>query len=301
VVRQNLFVSVLFVVFCAVAAANYIVESVFVAYRSSRYILVKNMLSSVLKLPLAFALVFAGAFGIYSSWIGSLVVAVLFGLWIVRHRFQHRLALTFGLTPTPGMRAFSLANYLATLAEGMPAIVLPLLVLDLLGAMPSAHYYMAMMLASVLFAVSAAAGQALFAEGSHSSEELRRHTRKAVVSMALLLVPGILATVFIGPLVLRLFGSGYERSAHGLLIILALSAVLVAANDSLRAIHKVRLRNAVMLASSALGSAAAVVLCFLLSGDELLGIGFAWCGGQLVTFLILAVPLAHALRRADRS
>ncbi len=300
VVRQTPLIGVLFVVLCAAATGSYIVESVFVAYRSSRYVLLKNTLSSIVKLPLLFALVFAGAFGIYSSWMVSLVVAVLFGLWILKRRFQHRLAPAVRLTPTPGMTAFSLANYLATLAESMPQIVLPLLVLDLLGAVPAAHYYMAMMLASLLFAVSQAAGQALFAEGSHSSDKLSHQTRKTITFIAVLLLPGILATIAIGPFVLSLFGPGYARSAHWLLTILALSAILVAINDALRAIHKVHMRNTVMFTSSALGSAATVALCFPLAADKLAGIGLAWCGGQLVTLSLLAVPLATPLRHLIR-
>ena len=299
VVGRSPLIGVLFVVFCAVATASYIVESVLIAHRSSRDVLLKNAFSSLLKLPLPFVLVFAGAFGIFSAWMVSLCAAVLLALWLLNRRFRHRLALKGRFPATPGLLAFSLSNYLATLAEGLPDVVLPLIVLGLLGAVAAAHYYIAVMLASLLFAVSAAAGQALFAEGSYSPAQLIKHTRKALVFILLLLVPGILATVVIGPLVLGFFGAGYRSSASGLLTILAVSAVLVAANDALRAIHKVRLENVVMFAASAVGSAVAIALCFPLSAYKLPGIGLAWFCGQLTTLFILAFPLVVSLRRVS--
>lgn len=291
VIRENTLVRVLYLLFCIPAAWSYILESVFVAYRSARQIVVKNLLSSVAKLPLIAAFVFAGAFGIYSAWMASFAVGAVFAVVVLRRRFNHRLAFATRLVPVRGMTAFSIANYLATFAEGVPDMVLPIVVLDLLGAVAAAHYYIAVMLASLLFAVSAAAGQSLFAEGSNSVAELRHHARKAGVFMACLLVPGIALTVGVGPYVLEIFGHSYATSAGGLLTILALSAVIVAANDALRAIHKVRMRNRVMFAASGLGSAAAVGLAVPLSAYHLPGIGLAWCGGQVITLFLLATPL----------
>ena len=298
VIRETPLALVLYLLFCIPAAWSYIFESVFVAYRSARQIVTKNLLSSVTKLPLIAAFVFAGAFGIYSAWMASFAVGVVFAVVVLRRRFNHRMALGTRLVPVRGMTAFSFANYLATFAEGVPDMVLPIVVLDLLGAVAAAHYYIAVMLASLLFAVSAAAGQSLFAEGSNAAAELRHHTRKAGVFIVCLLVPGIALTVFVGPYVLDVFGHSYATSASGLLTILALSAVVVAANDALRAIHKVRMRNAVMFAASGLGSAAAVGLAIPLSTHHLPGIGLAWCGGQVVTLILLAAPLlAPKLRR----
>jgi O-antigen/teichoic acid export membrane protein len=295
IVHRTPLISLLFVAFCVPSAASFIVESIFVAYRAPRYVLVKNTIFSVLKLPLPFALVAAGAFGIYSASMFALTLAVLLGVWILRRQFGHQLRPRFRLTPTRGMKAFSFANYLATFAEGIPDMVLPLIVLALLGARAAAHYYIAMMLATVLFAVSAATGQALFAQGSHSSQDLPHHTRQAVSFTLALLVPGIIVTVLLGPVVLSLFGPSYASSATGLLRILALSSVLVAANDALRAIHKVKLHNGVVTTASALGSVAAVGLCFPFSGAGLTGIGLAWSAGQVVTLLILAIPLQVTL------
>lgn len=291
VIRETTLVRILYLLFCVPAAWSYILESVFIANRSARQIVFKNLLSSVVKLPLIAAFVFAGAFGIYSAWMASFAIGALFAVVVLRRRFNHRMAFATRLVPVRGMTAFSIANYLATFAEGVPDMVLPIVVLDLLGAVAAAHYYIAVMLATVLFAVSAAAGQSLFAEGSNTGAELGRHIRKAGMFMACLLVPGIALTVGIGPFVLDIFGHSYSTSASGLLTILALSAVIVAANDALRAVHKVRMRNAVMFAASGLGSAAAVGLAIPLSRYHLPGIGLAWCAGQVVTLILLATPL----------
>lgn len=302
IVHESVLVGALFILFSCAAAANYIVESVFISYQASRYVVVKNAVASVLKVGLPVALAFGGAFGLYSAWMVSLVLAAACGIWILKRRLGHRFAFTTRRVPTPGMRAFSIANYLATFAEGIPDMVLPLLVLDLLGAVSAAHYFIAMMLATLLFAVSAAAGQSLFAAGSQGPGEFRRHAGPAALFTASLLVPGILGAILLGGPVLHLFGADYARSAHSLLILFAGSSVLVAGNDALRAFHKVHLANTVMFVSSALGSAVAIGLCFPLAAEGLTGIGLAWCGGQIVTFVVLAFPfIASRVVSRDRA
>jgi hypothetical protein len=61
---------------------------------------------------------------------------------------------------------------------GLPAMVLPILITNLIGVKFSAYFYMAMMIANLLYIIPTATSQSLFAEGSHIETELKMHLKK---------------------------------------------------------------------------------------------------------------------------
>ena len=69
------------------------------------------------------------------------------------------------------MVKFSLGNYTTELIGGLPNLVLPILITNLIGAKFSAYYYLDMMITGLLYIIPMAASQSLFAEGSYSETE----------------------------------------------------------------------------------------------------------------------------------
>src|SRR3990170_161209 len=66
-VRENIIFSLLFIVFIISSSLNIISEYVFIAYRSSKYVLIKNIIFGIIKLILPFTLIALGAYGIFMS------------------------------------------------------------------------------------------------------------------------------------------------------------------------------------------------------------------------------------------
>jgi len=62
---------------------------------------------------------------------------------------------------------FSAGNYLAGLFITCPNLILPIMVLNTLGAEQAAYYYIAFAIASLLFMIRNAVSMSLFVEGSH--------------------------------------------------------------------------------------------------------------------------------------
>ena len=65
--RSNLFYSISFILFVIFCSWNILVESTFMAFRAAGNILIKNIIISIVKLVLPFALITLGAYGIFSS------------------------------------------------------------------------------------------------------------------------------------------------------------------------------------------------------------------------------------------
>ena len=301
IVHESVLVGALFILFSCAAAANYIVESLFISYQASRYVVVKNAVASVLK---------GGASG---------RPCVRWCVWPL-------LGMDGVARPGGGMRyldsqAPARSPVCVHHAEGADSRHEGLLYCQLSGhvrrghtghgvATPCARPSRRCLRCSLFHRDDARnvalCGvddvESLFAAGSQGPGEFRRHAGPAALFTASLLVPGILGAILLGGPVLHLFGADYARSAHSLLILFAGSSVLVAGNDALRAFHKVHLANTVMFVSSALGSAVAIGLCFPLAAEGLTGIGLAWCGGQIVTFVVLAFPfIASRVFSRDRA
>ncbi len=288
VVRSNDLILVLFVIFEIVSICSYIFESTFIAYRQSSYVLKKNSIFSVVKIALPFGFVAFGAFGIYAAWMLSLMGAVGYSGFVLTRKFSHHFKPAFGIGPLKGMIRYSFDNYLASFAEGLPIMVLPLLVTNVFGPVANAHYYIAMMLATFLFTVPIATTQALFAEGSHEETEMSHKLIRASIFMAAWLIPGILGIVVLGPFILHIFGRDYA-GAFGLLRLLVLSAPIVGINALARTILKLRYRAGVTVWASLIGSGVIIGLSYILRHHGLNVIGVAWLVGQLVTAVIYLV------------
>lgn len=285
VIHSSLLVSAFFVLFVVVSVGSYLLENTFISYRKSKYVLRKNLIFSLAKLVLPFVFIGLGAFGIYSAWMFSLLIAVLYSMVVLTKNFGHSFRATLGLAPLRGMMKYSFGNYVATFAEGLPIMVLPVLTIDLFGPVETAHYYIAMMLATFLFTVSTSATQSMFAEGSHSDEKMSQIIFKALKFSAVFLIPGIIVTVLLGSFILSIFGEGYADQSTGLLSLLAISSVLVALNSIARTIFRIHYRTKALMIIGFVGSFSIIGFSYLLQRYSLNGIGFAWIIGQGITLL----------------
>lgn len=284
ILRENGWITMLFVVYALASVASYIVESTLVAYRKSQYVLYKNGIFSVLKVVLAIAFIGFGAFGVYSAWMVSLAIAVLYSLGVLRKKLGHSFKASFRLKPLEGMVRYSLANYVSAFIEGLPVILLPLLISNFFGPVANAYYYIAMTFATMLYTVAVAATQSLFAEGSHSVSEIKAKVNKAMKFTGLLLLPGVVGLLLLGHYILLIFfGRDYASQASTLLDILAVSAIPIALNTIGATLLRVHYKMKYLLATDVIGTAPILIFAYAFRSMGLNGIGWAWLLGQLVT------------------
>jgi len=289
-IQENMILSFAFIFFMIVASFNLLIESIFTAYRSTKYILGKNIIFSTLKLVFPFLLVFLGAFGIFSSWMISLFIASIFSLIILIIKFNYRPKFAFHNSIIKRIGGYSFGNYVAGFIGGLPLMILPLLILNKLGAEQVAYYYMAMMIAALLFAIPQATSQSLFAEGSYSEKDLKKQIKKAVKIIAFILIPAILVIVFFGQYLLMLFGKEYATEGFRFLQIIAVSGVFVGVNKTFMGILKVRRMIKSMIFVNGVGSLLIIFSSYIFSIWGLIGIGIGWSiGNVLISFIYFII------------
>lgn len=263
-----------------------------IAGRRAEFVLSNGTIFSSLKIPLAIVLApIFGAFGVTTAWgiaVGvSVAVSLLLFLPRVQNHYRPMPKLSVGVMSN--MWRYSAGNYLVTLFEAAPVLVLPIMVVNIMGAVHNAYFYVAWMIASLLFAIAFAVSQSLFAEGSHFEAELRINVRRSFKFIFSLLIPAVVLIYLLGNWLLSLFGEDYVTNVSVLLWILSLSSLFIGVNSVYRSILLIKGRIKELAIIS--GSAAATVLLgsyFVMPATGTVGIGYVWLVVQgLIAFYVL--------------
>lgn len=204
-----------------------------------------------------------------------------------------------GYSPFPALQResvnelvhYSLGNYVAGLlwTRGVPSFLLPLMVINVLGAEANAYFYIAWSIALIIFMIPGAISWSLFVEGSHHEELLLPNTKRALKLSLLILVPAIAIIFVLGNKLLLLFGQSYSNNATILLWILALSTLPMCINELYLTVNRVRKNMKRLIMVSAIAACLSLGLgYFLMIKMGLVGVGVGWLVGQaLVAVLVL--------------
>jgi O-antigen/teichoic acid export membrane protein len=257
-------------------------DYLFVAERRTENMLARNFVFGVAKLGIVVALVLAGdgsASGIFAAWVAGCAVSLVAGYRLLMRRMGRRYRPTLtGIGRDAREMATSFAgNYFITLGYLLTTFLLPLLVVVRLSAEKNAYFYVAWLLGSAFFTVTASVGSALFAEGSHDPRALAQQTRSAVRISAALLAPLMLLFFVFAGAILGLFGDDYADNGKTLLILLTASAL----PDAITGLYLARVRAEGRLAFPAAASMAMAAITLagswvLLPSMDLTGAGVAF-------------------------
>lgn len=285
-IRENIFFAALFIIFIVFSSLNIISENVFIAYRSAKYILIKNVIFSFIKLSLPIFLIGLGAYGIFMSVGIATIIAFGFGLLFLIIKFNYLLKPIINKGIVKRMATFSFGNYIAGFMGNLPTMLLPIIILNNLGAKFSAYFYMDMMIANLLYIIPSATSQSLFAEGSYSETELKKHLVKAVKINLIILIPVIIIFFFWGNYVLLAFGENYSSEAFRLLQLMTISSIFISINSVLASVLMVKNKIKELISLGLFSAILILGLSYLFIGMGLLGIGIAWIISQILRSII---------------
>ena len=188
---------------------------------------------------------------------------------------------------------FSFANYIADFFWSAAGSILPIMVLNLLGAESTAYFYIAWSVGGICMVVSGAVSISLFAEGSYDEERLGLNIWRSVKLILITLVPIIILVFAIAPWLLLLFGGSYSESGTTLLRIMSVSALPWSINvvylSKLRVERKLKviIGFTVVIAVLSLG-----LSYFLLPRMGINGVGFAWLATHgIIAFVVMVTSL----------
>ncbi|SNQ59947.1 MATE family efflux transporter [Candidatus Methanoperedens nitratireducens] len=127
------------------------------------------------------------------------------------------------------MAGYSAGNYLSDIFLSLPRLMLPIMIVNLVSTESTGFFYIAMMIAGLLYGIPQAISNSLLAESSDSGD-LWLNVKKSIKLNAALLLPGILIFVFFGKFVLNLFNPTYAVNSSTTLIILAAASLPMSLN-----------------------------------------------------------------------
>ena len=153
-----------------------------------------------------------------------------------------------------------LANHVLTLAERVPGLVLPIVVIELLSAKANAYWYIIWMSALVVYITPQSVGIALFAEGAHRPEVMSNATAKAL-RVSLIFGGGcaVVLALLANPM-LHLIGEGYEQAGAVPLRILLLGVIPMAFISAYYGRCRARGRLGEAIATGILGGLAGIIV-----------------------------------------
>jgi O-antigen/teichoic acid export membrane protein len=297
-IRENPVYLAAFVIFAVVTTLLNLTAQTFIAERRAGFALAQGLAHNLLKLPLVILLAaFFHSFGVFASWGISFCVALLLCFFLLLPRVQpgYHIFFTVNKGAVNDMLHFSFANYISGLFWGAPALILPVMVVNMLGAEPNAYFYIAWTVASVFTTIPSAISASLFAEGSYDEGKLGLNIRRTLKMVFLVLIPLVVVILVIADKVLLAFGGFYSASATTLLRILAVSTLPLAINTVYLDIKRVQGKLKVILSLPFFLAAVTIGLSYLLLPRMgINGAGIAWLVSQGIVALVI---VTHFLRR----
>ncbi|MFQ5925143.1 MAG: lipopolysaccharide biosynthesis protein [Dehalococcoidia bacterium] len=294
-IKDNAIFSLAFISFVLLFTLSTLMESIFIARRRAEFALSKNTIHSLLKIPLPILLVlYFHAFGIVGSWGIGISVAFVISLFFFVPRVQS------GYKPVPKLDIgmikntwrYSAGNHLAALFLAAPGLVLPLLIVNLLGAEQNAYFYIAWMIANLLFVIPLAVSHSLFAEGSHFEEELGVNVRSSLRLIFVLLIPAIIIIFLAGKWLLLLFGEGYSANGLMLLWILSISSIPLSIDLVYSTILRVEGRTSELVIIRGFRTLAVLLGSYLVvPATGIVGIGYVWIAAQGLASVYVAFAM----------
>ena len=119
-----------------------------------------------------------------------------------------------------GLAGAQYASMLSTIF--MPSLI-SLIVIERLGPVANAHFYVPTLIATGLSVVAMSIVRSFLVEASHEPHLLRKHAQSAMRALAVLLVPSVIIGCVFAPIYLRVFGAEYSAGGTTLIRLLLLA------------------------------------------------------------------------------
>lgn len=287
-----------FLLLAAGTSAAWILDAFYIAEQDARVTLLRNLAFHGVKLLAPFAVVAAlASFAVPLAWSVGLAASLVVAVALLPRRLRRH---TQQGTARPSRRevaAYSAKNYVLNLSEFLPGLVMPIIVLEMLGAEANAGFFLAWTIANVMFLAAKAISQSAFAALVRDASPVPA-LRKGALLSALVLVPGVIALLLGAPLMFRLFGPEYGGTSVDLLRVLALSApAIVTLNLYLAYLKARRAGWELTLLPAAMLVTLMVLLPAALAVAGVMGVGYVWLAVQAAAGAYALARLLAALRR----
>lgn len=203
-------------------------DSVLVGLRDARWVPVENILYSLVKLALIpIFMIVSASQGVLLAWVSPVVVMIIVVNWyLFRKRIPEHEKLSQSTEELPSIReliSLTGARYATLLVTVLSGSIVSLIVIDRLGAVASARYFLPSQIASGAAVALWSIERAFVVEASSEPHALHRHARVALRAGLLVLATTVVLGVIFAPQILEIFGHTYVTHCTTLLRMMLLS------------------------------------------------------------------------------
>ncbi len=276
-----------FIIITVLSSINSLTDSVFIALRSAQFSLITNGFIvgiSKLFLPLFFSGL--GAYGVFGSSGLAIGIGAISSIIILIYKFSYVPKPILELEVFKKIFEYSSVNYVGSILSLFPSLLIPIIIVNKLGAAESGYYFLCFMIINMLYAVSSSISQSLFAEGSYGEVELAMLVKKSVKLLLILLIPASLVLTFIGPYILSFFGEEYKLGGSNVIIILSVFSPIVAMYNIGNTLLKIRRQMYSIVIINIIYASTICALTFLWVNKGLEWVAISWVIGNLVAGLL---------------
>lgn len=219
---------VAFIILMTTVTLNSLTDAVFIANRRAEFHTAAYAVLGIAKLVLPLFLIPLGSLGIFSAYMISMIISLLFSVFMMKKWCGYQLRTKPNWQLIKQIKAYTTNNYIGVVLAGLPSQLMPMIIIRRLGTAEVAYFSMAWTMANLLYVVPSAATQSLLVESSHDPEQKAHHIRHTTKILSLILVPAVLLSVVIAPYLLRIFGVQYAQGGGTIFQILALTTLPIA-------------------------------------------------------------------------
>ena len=169
----------------------------FIASRKAGFCaLTDGVVGGISKIVFGLILAGTGAYGLFCAFAGSFAAAAFVSIMLIMITLHWRPSLKKPFQTLKPLLRFSGANYLANAFDLIPTVVVPLVVLDRLGAQAAAYYFVSFQMATLLYSAAYAVEAAFLAEGSQAEADWRAvRSRSRRLAMMIFIPAGLFPSI----------------------------------------------------------------------------------------------------------
>jgi len=295
--RHDIVLPIVFVMFTVAFAIYTLLHYTFIARRRTEFALTETLVFSLVRFgPLILLVGFLRGFGIFVAWGCSLIIAMFTGFFLLKRiQPEYHPYVRVNTKILRDMGHFSISNYSANLFWMAPGLILPLMVVNRLGAESGAYFYIGWAIANIILLIPPALSISLFAEGANNQTSLPNSVTCSLKMTILLVCPAVALCFPLGNMVLSLFGSGYSANATHLLWLLAIAALPASLNQVYFSIQRVRERMRYMVAINMFIALVTLILSYLLLPKMgIIAAGISYLFAQTIPAAVVSVWLINS-------
>lgn len=294
-----------FILFSIIAFAylfTIVLDSAFIAHRKPQYLVTKNLQLNVIKIFLL--ILFLQTFnGIYLAWGFSILIICIMQSTILMRKVNDKFypKPTFDMLLGKVVFAYSMKTHVADLLAGLPSMIAPILIIEILDAKMAAYFAIVWMLMNSLIIISKSATISLFVEASNNIAELNKMVRKTIKFVFIQMLPVIFIMALFGKYVLLIFGNEYSTNGYSLLLILMASLLPYSLNTTYFTILRIEKRLSALILLSFVMSISIVGLSYIMILKYgLIGMGFGWFIPHILCSLYSIWKLKHYISMDEK-